>query len=162
MHGIEPASYILNNSWCKPRDIVRLIISAQNSLQKNNSTFSQAVFDSLAKEYSEESLIEIKEELRALYAPDQIETIISCFTGYKTTFSFSDIQERVKTYYPDSILSTHLTDVLNDLYRLGFLGNFLPAAQSYHWQHKGDSRLILTDEWRMFIHFALHGALSII
>lgn len=24
IHGIEPANYILNNSWCKPRDIVRL------------------------------------------------------------------------------------------------------------------------------------------
>ena len=31
IHGIEAASYILNNSWCKPRDMVRLIMVAQNS-----------------------------------------------------------------------------------------------------------------------------------
>lgn len=161
IHGIEPASYILNNSWCKPRDMVRLIISAQNSLQKNSEYFSQAVFDSLAKEYSEESLIEIKEELRALYKADQIDTIISCFTGFKTTFSYSDIQQRVAQYYPNTVLEKQLTQILEDLFRLGFLGNYYPATKSYHWQHKGDGRLIISDEWRLFVHYALHRALAL-
>ena len=56
IHGIEAASYILNNSWCKPRDIVRLITVAQNSLHNNISSFSQIVFDSISKAYSEDSL----------------------------------------------------------------------------------------------------------
>lgn len=161
IHGIEPASYILNNSWCKPRDIVRFILSAQNSLQKNDTAFTQVVFNSLGKEYSTESLVEIKEELRALYNSQEIDTIISCFTGFKTAFSFSEIVERVNKYYPDSILQEKLVTILNDLYRLGFLGNYFPATKSYHWQHKGDGQLILNDEWRMFIHFALHNSLSL-
>ena len=37
----------------------------------------------------------------------------------------------------------------------------LPATQTYHWQHKGDSSVILSDEWRLCVHYALHGALSI-
>ena len=152
---------ILNNTWCKPRDIVRLITSAQNSLQNNSTAFTLAVFNSAMKSYSEESLQEIKEELRALYTPEQIDTIIVCFTGFRTSFSIKDLQARIHTYFPESILETHFIQVLNDLYRLGFIGNFLPAGKVYHWQHKGDPRLIMTDDWRICIHYALHLALSL-
>lgn len=43
IHGIEPANYILNNSWCKPRDIVRLITTVQNSIYNNSKAFTQSV-----------------------------------------------------------------------------------------------------------------------
>lgn len=161
IHGIEPANYILNNSWCKPRDIVRLITTMQNSIYNNSKAFTQSVFDSVVKTYSEDSLTEIKEELRALYDTDQIDMIISCFMGYKTTFSVSQIKQRIKKYFQGSILETHFAQVIDDLYRLGFLGNFLPVSKTYRWQHKGDGRVILTEEWRMVVHYALHGALSL-
>lgn len=161
IHGIEPANYILNNSWCKPRDIVRLITTVQNSIYNNSKAFTQSVFDSVVKTYSEDSLTEIKEELRALYDIDQIDMIISCFMGYKTTFSVSQIKQRIKKYFQGSILETHFAQVIDDLYRLGFLGNFLPVSKTYRWQHKGDGRVILTEEWRMVVHYALHGALSL-
>ena len=96
IHGIEAASYILNNSWCKPRDMVRLIMVAQNSLHNDMDTFSQIVFDSTAKTYSEDSLQEIKEELRALYTAEEINDIITCFTGYRTSFSVKDLQKRIE------------------------------------------------------------------
>ena len=161
IHGIEPANYILNNSWCKPRDIVRLIATAQNSIYNNSKAFNQSVFDSIVKTYSEESLTEIKEELKALYDTEQIDTIISCFMGYKTTFSVKQLTERINTYFQGSVLETQFTQVINDLYRLGFLGNFLPVSKTYRWQHKGDGRVILSEEWRLLVHYALHGALSL-
>ena len=161
IHGIEPANYILNNSWCKPRDIVRLITTVQNSIYNSSKAFTQSVFDSIVKTYSEDSLTEIKEELRALYDTDQIDTIISCFMGYKTTFSVSQLIQRIKTYFQGSILETHFTQIIDDLYRLGFLGNFLPVSKTYRWQHKGDGRVILSEEWRLVVHYALHGALSL-
>ena len=161
IHGIEPANYILNNSWCKPRDIVRLIATAQNSIYNNSKAFNQSVFDSIVKTYSEESLTEIKEELTALYDTEQIDTIISCFMGYKTTFSVKQLTERINTYFQGSVLETQFTQVINDLYRLGFLGNFLPVSKTYRWQHKGDGRVILSEEWRLLVHYALHGALSL-
>ena len=161
IHGIEPASYILNNSWYKPRDMIRFLICAQNCMYNESACFSENVVDSLTKEYSEESLNEIREELRALYKSEEIEDIISCFTGYKTTFSVRELEERVKRFYPDSIMATKLNQVLRDLYRLGFLGNFLPEAKTYHWQHRGDSSIIVSDEWRLCIHYALYRALSI-
>lgn len=161
IHGIEPASYILNNSWCKPRDMVRLLTVAINCIQNKNTAFKQAVFNSLNRSYAEDSLAEIKEELRALYNSEEIDTIISCFMGYKTVFSTKQLVERVSQYFPNSVLDEKLTQVISDLYRLGFLGNFLPVSKSYRWQHKGDDRVILSDEWRLTVHYALHGALSL-
>lgn len=161
IHGMEAANYILNNSWCKPRDMVRLIMVAQSSLHNDMDTFSQIVFDSTSKAYSEDSLQEIKEELRALYTAEEINDIISCFTGYRTSFSVRDLQKRIDQYFLETVLKKRFRQVIEDLYRLGFLGNFLPASQTYHWQHKGDPSVILSDEWRLCVHYALHGALSI-
>lgn len=161
IHDLEPASYILNNSWCKPRDIVRLLTVAQNSIQNNSQMFSIAVFGSIVKAYSEDSLTEIKEELRALYKSEDIDIIISCFMGYKTSFSVSQLRERIANVFSGTILETNFNQVIEDLYRLGFLGNFLPIAKTYRWQHRGDARPILTEEWRLFVHYALHGALSL-
>lgn len=141
--------------------MVRLLSTAKNALQNNSKVFSQAVFNSLSKAYSEESLSEIKEELRALYDPTEIETIINCFMGYKTAFSVSQLKKRISTYYAGTVIDTHFNQVIEDLYRLGFLGNFMPISKIYRWQHKGDERVILADEWRLFVHYALHGALSL-
>lgn len=159
--GIEPANYILNNSWCKPRDMVRFIMTAQNSIHQNDTAFTQAVFDSLAREYSEESLKEIVEELHALYTPAETDVILNCFTGYKTRFTYNELKERITQYYSGTILEKNLNNILTDLYRLGFLGNYMPATKSYHWQHKGDTQLILNDDWQLFIHYALHNVLSL-
>lgn len=161
IHDIEPANYILNNSWFKPRDIVRLIISAQNSIHSDSNSFTQAVFDSFQKQYSIDSLIEIKEEMRALYSAEEIETIMNCFTGFRSMFSLNQLKKKIEEYYPNTILEKNLSDILSDLYRLGFVGNYFPASQMYRWQHKGDDRIILSDEWRIMIHQALQSALSI-
>lgn len=161
INNMEAANYILNNSWLKPRDMVRLITKAQESLHNDTNTFSQKVFDSIKKSYSIDSLQEIKEELRALYTAEEIDTIISCFTGYRTNFSVDDLRTRINKTFPNTILETNFVRVIDDLYRLGFLGNYLPGTNIYHWQHKEDSSVILSDEWHLCVHYALHSALSI-
>lgn len=161
IRGIEPANYILNNSWCKPRDIVRLITVAKNGLYNNSSYFTQNVFDSATKTYADDSLQEIKEEMRALYDTDEIDDIITCFRGYRTVFSLNDLRKRVDDLFKDTVMDKKFKQVLNDLYRLGFLGNFLPASKTYRWQHRGDPDLIMSEEWRLCIHHALYGALSL-
>ncbi len=161
IHDIDPSNYVLNNSWHKPRDIVRFIISAQNCINSDSTSFSQAVFSSLHKQYSIDSLSEIREEMRALYTSEQIEDIINVFTGFKSIFSVNQLISRIKKFFSNSIMDSNFNSVLNDLYRLGFIGNYLPVSQMYRWQHKGDDRLIISDEWRIMIHQALQSALSV-
>lgn len=161
INGNEPSNYILNNSWCKPRDIVRLILAAQNCLGSTNSCFSQATIDFCHKKYSSDSLIEIKEEMSALYSSEEITLIISCLTGFRAIFALNDLKKHIERYYSNSILETKLNVILDDLYRLGVIGNFSPASKSFRWQHKGDDGLVLSDEWKIMIHVALQNALSV-
>lgn len=161
INGSEPSNYLLNNSWCKPRDMVRLILAAQNCLGSTNSCFSQATIDFCHKKYSTDSLVEIKEEMRALYSPEEITLIIGCLTGFRASFTFAELRKHIDRYYKNSILETRLNAILDDLYRLGIIGNFSPISRSFRWQHKGDDGLVLSDEWQIMIHVALQNALSV-
>lgn len=157
----EPTNYILNISWNKPRDIVRLIICAKSCLCSENSSFNQSTMDMLKKEYSRESLIEIKEEMRALYTEEEIDSILLCLRGYRVSFTAQELYERVNTHFKDSVLSTDFNKVLDDLYRLGVIGNYSKSSGYYRWQHKGDECLILSDDWKIIIHKGLQTALSL-
>ena len=159
--GADPAYYILNYGWNKPRDIVRLILIAKSCLCSESSAFNQSTFDMLKKGYSKESLIEIREEMRALYSETDIDSIINCLTGFRVIFTKENLEERIKRFYPNSIWATKMDEILIDLYRLGVIGNYSPLSKSHRWQHKGDDQLILSDDWRIMIHPALQSALSV-
>lgn len=161
IHDIEPANFILNNTWFKPRDIVRLLLSVKYSIVKNNTSFTEAVFNACIRKYSNDSLQEITEELSALYNSSEIDSILSCFTGFRTTFSVSQLRKRVESQYQNTVLSKNFVQVIEDLYRLGFLGNYLPLSKSFRWQHKGADRVILDENWRLMIHQGLQTALSV-
>lgn len=157
----DAPSYILNNSWHKPRDIVRLILVAKSGICGEKTFFNLDTFSLCRKEYSKESLVEIREEMRALYSEKEIDEIISCFTGYRVVFTMKDLQNRVATYFQNSCLSKNLNQILVDLYRLGVIGNYDHFSKSYRWQHKGDDQLIISDEWKFIVHPALQSALSV-
>lgn len=161
INGQEPAAYILNNTWHKPRDIVRLLSAAKSCLLNSETAFTQAVFDTSIKKYSQDSLDEIKEELRALYTSKEIDEIIQSLTGFQPIFKQRDLVNRLKSSMPDSFIIKQTADILADLYRLGVLGNYSASSHRYRWQHKGDDGIILLPEWDIMVHDALHGALSI-
>lgn len=160
VNGSDPVSYILNHNWSKPRDIVRLISAAQDSLHFEATSFTQAVLESSLPKYSRNSLAELREELRALYSAQDIDDIFNCFTGFVDTFSLEQLREQVATYFPHTVLSTRTLDVLSDLYRLGIIGNVNPVLHRYRWQYRGDERIILTGDWLITIHRGLRKALS--
>lgn len=161
INGIEPANYILNNSWSKPRDVVRFLSSAKNSLESGQTAYTSSVFAASMKEYSTESKKEIIEEMNSLYTAGEIDAIFSCLRGYKSTFSFAELRDRVKMLYPGSFIETRLTEIVMDLYRLGVLGNYSRYSKQYRWQHKGDDGVLFTDDWMLFVHRALQKDMSI-
>ena len=157
----DSVCYILNYTWNKPRDIVRLLMSAQNSIKSTSSSFSKDVLDSIIKIYSTDSLNEIREEMRAVYTNKEIEDILQCFKGFRVVFSNQDIKQHLAYCYADSIILKDTASVLRNLYRLGLMGNYSKISNSFHWQHKGDDELIISDEWQIQVHRALWGALQI-
>lgn len=161
IRGVEPANYILNNSWNKPRDIVRFILSAQGCLSGDDDAFTQSSCEKFWKKYSVESLNEIKEEMRALYSSEQIDEIISCLMGFRAVFTFDELYSRTNNLFKNTVWTDNELPILRDLYRLGFIGNYSPTPKLYRWQHHGDEGFIISDDWKIMIHKALQSALSV-
>lgn len=161
VYNIHICSYILDNTWHKPRDIVRLLLSAQSKNSKNFSVFNQSTFDTFMPAYSKQCLVEVQEEMRALYKADEIECIFNCLQGFKVIFSFDEISQRAKTLYPDSPLAKETYTVLNDMYRIGVIGNFLNKNHSPRWEYKEQYKLIIDNPWKIIIHPALRIELAV-
>ena len=123
--------------------------------------YSETAFTQCTAEYSMESMKEIKEELNALYSPKDIDSIIMCLTGFKKQFSVKELKERIELYFNNTLLNSDFVQILQDIYRVGIIGNKSKSTDIYRWQHKGDEGLILDDEWNIIIHRALWKNLSI-
>lgn len=157
----NPVEEIITMTWYKPRDIVRLIIAAQNSIASNAENFSQDLYTSLTEEYSSESLKEVKEELNILYTPEEMEEIISLFRGFNAVFSLQDLKNRITNNYLGTIWETKLNSILSDLYRVGFLGNLEWSSGTNAWQHRGNDGPVFNDDWGFVVHRALRKTLLV-
>lgn len=165
VYGKATVNYILDNGWNKPRDIVRLITAAQNdSLHCNDSFFTQAIFDSLRKEYSKNSLAEIRQELQTLYTSEELELAFRLLRGGPRTFSVESIPRRAEKGSRARIFwNNRKDDILEDFYRVGFWGNINRSVQpfAWRWNHKGDTGVLCSNGWELTIHNALCSELSI-
>lgn len=162
----DTVNYILDNGWYKPRDIVRFLTAAQNdSLHCNDSSFSQAAFDTLRKEYSRNSLSEIRQELQSLYTSEQIEMIIKLLRGGPQITTKDEIRRKARRgSKAREFLDEKQDDILEDFYRVGFFGNINRFGDRpwWRWNHKGDTGVLTTEGWELVIHPALCSELSIL
>jgi CxxC-x17-CxxC domain-containing protein len=160
--GEENSVYnILNRTWFRPRDIVRYISATKNTLHSNSDTYTKAVFDESIEEYSRECLKEIREELNTMFKPDEIDNIVSLLSGFKTQFCLSDLFVRAETYFFGLFSENQIVTVVNDLYRVGVLGNVSIKTKNERWLHTGFDTLVYGEEWLILVHRALWKALSI-
>lgn len=162
----DTVNYILDNGWNKPRDIVRFLTAAQNdSLHCNDTSFSQAVFDTLRKEYSKNSLTEIRQELQSLYTSEEIEIVMKLLRGGPRITTAEQIRKRApKGSKAREFWDERKDDILEDFYRVGFWGNVNRTGTQYSWRwnHKSDTGVLTDNGWELAIHNALCSELSII
>lgn len=151
----------LNQTWNKPRDVVRFLIAIQSSLSSNSTRFNRQSFVDSMDEYSKRSLEELREELNASYTKEEIDEILIWLNGFRTIFTFDELEERVNKFFPHSTLKNSISDVLKSLYRVGVIGNFSKITKSYLWKHRGNDDPVFDDEWLFFVHRGLFKALNI-
>ena len=165
INGKDTVNYILDNGWNKPRDIVRLLIAAQNdSIHCNDTSFTQATFDTLRKEYSKNSLTEVRQELQSLYTSEEIEMVIRLLRGGSRITSAEQIRRNtMKGSKARLFWDERFEDILEDFYRVGFWGNVNRNGSQYmwRWNHKGDTGVLTNNGWELAIHPALCNELSI-
>ena len=166
VNGKDTVSYILENGWNKPRDIVRLIIAAQNdNLHCRDTHFSQISFKSLRKEYSKNSLTEIRQELQSLYSIEEIEMIFHLLIGGDRFVTPESIRKKApKGSRAREFWDANHQRILEDFYRVGFWGNVKRNEHtdwSWRWNHKSDIGVLVGNGWELAIHPALCSELSI-
>lgn len=156
---IQLERYILNNSWYRPRDIVRLLNLAKENFPKE-TCFSHRVFDGIRKMYSTKSWTECLEELKAHYNNDQLQSIVHIFNGWKRDFSLQDIEQRIDELIThderiEIFAGKNVTVFLERLYRMGIIGNkyWDNGTQRYRFIFRGDEVLFVNRT--MTIHQAL-------
>ncbi|MCG2596353.1 MULTISPECIES: P-loop ATPase, Sll1717 family [Burkholderiales] len=158
-----PQEYILHHSWYRPRDVVRLLKSAQDQYP-DETTFSYSVLNAIRKKYSTASWVEVTEELKTTYKADEIEAIKRLLYGFKKRFSLKEMKERIDDISPlyqevPALLKVHRPEkVLADLYRAGVIGNISTDGR-YRFSFRGDDEILL--EYSCVVHTALHAHLSV-
>ena len=129
INNTEVRRYILNLSWYRPRDVIRILSLAQEFCNSNVQKINQEAFDKAMKEYSNRMWRERKEELIMRYSTDDIKAVEKVLTGIEVPFSFNYLDQRIKNLSKmfdcvSKFAANHkLADLLEILYNLGLIGN---------------------------------------
>lgn len=159
--SIDTKKYILERTWYRPRDIVRLLTLAQESNSRHRR-FNKTVFNSTKKQYSIKSWTESIEELRARYTTDEITGIKQIFQGISSPLSLTELKGRVdglKELYPEinKLLNKKMIGpILNDCFKIGIIGN---GNERVRFAFRGDDSLDLMQPIQ--IHRALWEYLAV-
>lgn len=153
-------SYLLDNTWNKPRDIVNMLKQINNLCPTDNH-FSPALFTRIKKNYSTACRDEIREEMTSCYSSHEIEEIFSILLNFKSVFTEEEFKTRIKNRYPVSKWSQDSRQCIRNLYRFGIIGNFSLISQTHRWHYRDDESPILEDDWQFVIHGALRSVFSI-
>lgn len=162
-------TYLLDGSFYKPRDIVWRLSIIQDQFPQEEK-FSETLLQRTANSYSQRLWSEVEYELSAHYPSDDISFIKRTLSGFKRYFTFSEIQshfrdqERLGENFKRFIGRTDLADLLNNLYRLGAIGNDFPLnskgkKRANRWIFRNEPDLLINRQ--MVINGALASALSI-
>lgn len=137
----EIQNYILDQTWYKPRDIIRLFTIIQQ-IHGDKSIIDQECFDSVRKPYAEQSWIEFEEFLTVKYSDKEVEGMKKALTGIQLPFLVSDFQHHLnnkKEFFSEvnELVSKRKTpDILVDLYDMGIIGNY---GSNSRFTFKGDT-----------------------
>ena len=148
-------NYLLDQTWYKPRDIIRLfsIIQKQHGYK---TFFDQEVFDAVRKTYAEESWIEFEEVLTAKYSDEEVEGIKKSLTGLSLPFEVKDFQHNIDSnidfFEEVETLAKNrkAPQILKDLYEIGVIGNY---GTNPRFSFKGDTDISPT--MPLTIHYPL-------
>jgi hypothetical protein len=150
--GMSPQSFIVELTWCNPRDLVLLLGTAAEKAG-NEPRFGEAVLTKVLDQFSEAAWSEKVEELNVEYAPVEIHSIKKILLNFYRYFKADQFEkEAAKKGGLDQNVKTlvakrRVSKVLEDLYRVGIIGQSSkePTESGLglrqlreHWAYRGD------------------------
>lgn len=167
VNGIAIDSFLLDQSFLKPRDIVLRLIVAQEQFPLK-PYFDSVALSGVDNEYSLRMWEEMAYELSASYEVSEVKAIEELFFGRRATFKLEEVSERLLLMADSSIAARTIVNrrgirnLLHDLFRIGAIGNLFYNGEDdsmQRWIFRGDPRLEETQG--MVLHKALHKRLAI-
>lgn len=161
INDMDSKEYILRYTWHRPRDVVRMLSIAQDSVG-DAEYFSQDIFDKIMRDYSEKSWNEIAEDLSLIYSGSDLKSIKKLFTNIAVPFTFSDLNTRLDElgkmydFVADFQKRHQLINVIDQLFEAGVLGN---SGQRMLFKFLKDSDLDVTG--KMIIHVPLRNYFAV-
>lgn len=128
--GINVPSFLIFETWGRPRDLVRLLTIAQSRVRKGHK-FDKSAFSQVAEEYSVSCWEEKSDELNAKYSKAEILSIKRALIGMPPRFPRSELDARISYQCNNDPRAKqffggrNLEVVLEDLHKVGVLGNIL-------------------------------------
>jgi len=159
--------YLLNHSWYRPRDMIRILTLIQKRYPMDTSITGDMV-KSIMQEYSNQSWGELTQELLASYSKNEVSAIRRLLNNFKRRFILNDFLDRCDSKsLSDAEVASLVRKfgsgaILNDLYRIGVIGNdweVSPSNYRHRWSFRDQDEL--DTDFRMAIHRGLWHALSL-
>lgn len=130
-------TFLLNNSWHKPRDIIRFLKAYAKMNPNHERITEEGVKDSL-NEYARISAVEIFEQISVNYSSDVIAELKISITQnfYRNAGAFADALRA-------GIGNIDASRLVEDLYSVGVIGNIDNAhgKPRYFWNHRQEESL---------------------
>ena len=118
----------MDQTWYRPRDIIRLFSIIQSVAGEKNY-IDQQTFESVKQRYSEESWAEFEEILTVKYSDREVGGIKIALTGLQVPFTVSDFERSINGKASvfeevELLQKKKATFILRDLYDIGVIGNY--------------------------------------
>ncbi len=164
IHNLDVRRYLLEKSFWRPRDLVRLLNLAREC-DLSAPKFVQRQFDQQASEYAKRIWREMNEELLTIYSEKEIAALQFALNGFKRRFRYKEIKQQFENKGERNILVKQLVkkrgvdQILQDLFQCGIVGNEFELRirgerkEVTRWVFKGDDHIL--PERRMMIHRSL-------
>ncbi|MBR2931097.1 MAG: hypothetical protein IKC32_07715 [Clostridia bacterium] len=130
IHDTQPQTFVLRQTWHKPRDLIRLFNIIQE-IQGEKTIVNQETFERVRQRYAEESWSEMEETLTVTYSDKEVIGIRQVLTGIRVPFTLSEfisaIDGKKELFDEVDVLdrSGHKPlEILRDLYDIGVIGNY--------------------------------------
>jgi len=126
--GTPIKQYVLNQTWSKPRDIIRLLKTLQEKCF-NDSVFPEQAFYDIRKDYSRKAWSEIEEEIRTNYNDAFVDGVRRLLGGMECPFGVGDLTEKLGRESESFESAAKLRDskspseILDILFKFGVIGN---------------------------------------
>ncbi|MCA3167609.1 MAG: hypothetical protein ING22_03520 [Burkholderiales bacterium] len=86
--------YLLEKTWLKPRDIVRILQTCQE-IDGNSRMFSESLIARSGMRYANDSWKDIVSQLTSFISPDSIDALDTIFSGYREKFTLTDVENQI-------------------------------------------------------------------